>query len=1065
MKDFYYSNSFGDNIVYIDDYKGELEDPKTIELLLDKNIRDAIINFEEARFKNAHSQDFLSYIWSKGNNKIKKFYFNKETYPVLAENGKLRVILLEIPRSKLFKKFDDEEFLEYVSLANKDDKRLIFEICDSIEETENEKEKMANKTALLKYYKYLIKNISRKINIISTILYDIPKEYYQEFLDLAIEPLKTYAANNDNADCDEIFYKYLLYRTYNPKEDIRFDTVFNTVNKFKGINSLYYSKYLLYGLIYRGEYIADNNIIKQDEEAIKWLHEYLFTKEGKKVLLKNMDKKIFKKLYSYFSEEAIEYFLDDEGLKILDESYIFSNLLENNIPLEKITNSQLFARLLAKYSPDNYAFDENISHVTKKYKKSTPAFNLLDNYLELNMYNYFYRVFSYLSPKFQLKYLNKNFTRLYELNNDEVFKGMKKRTYEQYKDKVNAKKWQYFDDDLLRMIENRNSYSAEQLETIFSNRDNMLTIVKSSFLDDIYVEIINSKNEKLFELYTGDEFINILIRNNRLDKIYKGIEEFKVDISPLMLNTTALTSIGEKAIEFYKMYYFGKYEKYHSDTSVYRSYWNFLHATYELNNKETLFKILDFYLTSEKYLFAFADVLEYKGRLVKEYFASRKDLITKVIKENKSEDINLIFIRLEGEEYAKEFTKDRENIALYNSWRDFLKLLKCEYDTNICSLIGGCTLSKEIMLNDRFAEKFVGEIKYDFSKEKIPYDYEYNPDNGTLTSANANSSEIAANDYYAGTSIQKKKDKYLSINEKLQIELALICENKSILRELYHKIDSLTKMKESIIKSFNESEYDFKGYLKVLVNSSVDIYSIEFLRDMIDVILFNQRIKEVYDKYINQDLGKIKDDILNNVISNSKKDIISSLTNPFKDNEPVLEEYTLDDKKVVVPTVVYNGKPFNFLARMMDYSFKGFTDDYIGREVCCHIISDSNRSVAYLAGVMYGYYNCKEDNIVQINSYDALSTSSNSNKYKRSSLVYPEWTTLDEIKEYANSNGSYIHLISVNLFEPDFILCYDEPNEHTIKTAYEGEKTLVKIIRKGYPNAIENNGDPYSTLK
>jgi len=150
---------------------------------------------------------------------------------------------------------------------------------------------------------------------------------------------------------------------------------------------------------------------------------------------------------------------------------------------------------------------------------------------------------------------------------------------------------------------------------------------------------------------------------------------------------------------------------------------------------------------------------------------------------------------------------------------------------------------------------------------------------------------------------------------------------------------------------------------------------------------------------------------------------------------------------------------------MMDYSFKGFTDEYIGRETCCHIISDSNRSIAYIAGIMYGYYNCKEDNIVQINSYDALSTSSNSNKYKRSSLVYPEWTTLDEIKMYANRNGSYIHLIGVNLFEPDFVLCYDEPDDYTIKTAYEGEKTLVKIIRKGYPNAIENNGDPYSTLK
>ena len=76
---------------------------------------------------------------------------------------------------------------------------------------QNEKEKMANKTALLKYYKYLIKNISRKINVISTILYGIPKDYYQEFLGLAIEPLKTYAANNENGNYDNIFYKYLLY--------------------------------------------------------------------------------------------------------------------------------------------------------------------------------------------------------------------------------------------------------------------------------------------------------------------------------------------------------------------------------------------------------------------------------------------------------------------------------------------------------------------------------------------------------------------------------------------------------------------------------------------------------------------------------------------------------------------------------------------------------------------------------------------------------------------------------------------------------------------------------------
>ena len=48
---------------------------------------------------------------------------------------------------------------------------------------------------------------------------------------------------------------------------------------------------------------------------------------------------------------------------------------------------------------------------------------------------------------------------------------------------------------------------------------------------------------------------------------------------------------------------------------------------------------------------------------------------------------------------------------------------------------------------------------------------------------------------------------------------------------------------------------------------------------------------------------------------------------------------------------------------------------------------------------------------------------------------------------------------------PDFSLSYGEPNEATIQFSYNNNKTLVKILRKSYPNANENCDDSYSHLQ
>ena len=66
------------------------------------------------------------------------------------------------------------------------------------------------------------------------------------------------------------------------------------------------------------------------------------------------------------------------------------------------------------------------------------------------------------------------------------------------------------------------------------------------------------------------------------------------------------------------------------------------------------------------------------------------------------------------------------------------------------------------------------------------------------------------------------------------------------------------------------------------------------------------------------------------------------------------------------------------------------------------------------------------------------------------------------INERTLKSQSYNELRIKGKYIPDFIISYDEPNEATLRYSNEHSTPMVKILRKSYPNAIEQCGDPYS---
>lgn len=392
-------------------------------------------------------------------------------------------------------------------------------------------------------------------------------------------------------------------------------------------------------------------------------------------------------------------------------------------------------------------------------------------------------------------------------------------------------------------------------------------------------------------------------------------------------------------------------------------------------------------------------------KTLQEYFDSRKELITQIVKQNKEENPSwLIFGNLPQEILVNEFNKERELAILDCSLFEYHEIFR-EY------FKGKYRLSEDILVSDRFIEKFI--------------------------------------DHYSDL-------------EELKRDLSLVTNREEIIEYLTDKIKNYRNKKKELVESLNDSKEEFKTYLEVLMNSSVDVEKNEFLKDMIDIVFFNRRIPEVSLKYQGQNLEKIKLGILNEVIRNSTEDIASSITNPLN-KEMINVEYDLDGEKVFIPTIIYNEEEFVFLVRRMSSGSHIINGNIKEKVEFFSTITDKNRSMYHGdTGIKCGYVTINPQDIIQINSYDAISKRSSGNKYVRPHLKYPEWISMEELNERTRRKGRYNEISAEGIYLPDYVISYDEPNRLTVNYSRKQNVPLVKILRKSYPNAIENNEDPYA---
>ena len=433
----------------------------------------------------------------------------------------------------------------------------------------------------------------------------------------------------------------------------------------------------------------------------------------------------------------------------------------------------------------------------------------------------------------------------------------------------------------------------------------------------------------------------------------------------------------------------------------------FIHLALNKLDEEQFYCLLDYYLTHPDYLPLFRYIRKFIGeKKYHEYLESRRDLITEVINRNSNDDIHLIIENKYQSNILEDQIKGRENALISCDALSFEYTVGPIYDPPKDKFI----LSEKILNHPRFVNKFIDS----------------DSDVGNL--------------------------------------LKLVTDDNDYVDKMTKHVILLRKLKEKIIDNLGDSIDEFKSYLQILDRSLLK-ETPEFINDMIDVIFYNNRIEEVYEKYKNVSLEKMKLNLLNKIIKQSRESIVSSLTNPFEKKIELLD-YKLDGKVVKIPTIIYDGDDYNFLIRRVNSGNYYYSGLFKERESSYSIINEKNRSVFYGdSGVISGFITVNPEDITHINSFDAISRSQESDKYVKSLLKYPEWVTADKLNKDTLYNDSYSEIRIFGKYVPDFYVSFDEPDEKCVKTLNRYESTLVKILRKSYPNAIEETEDPYKYWK
>ena len=209
-------------------YKNRLDDDDVINMLLDNKMRNYIIENDDC--------DFLALIASSNSDRLREFYFNDQTLPYIVQLGKFPRVLF---RSDFFpnkiKLFDNNLFLKYLTLESN-----TYHVMNHIEEELGNQEDNLELTRSLKdgldkFIRYLQQDFMNNINNVSIFMKNLPYKFYKEFLDYILEDLKQIATENKEMVFDEIFSNGFIRCKV-----ISFKDLESIINKFKGIDTLYY---------------------------------------------------------------------------------------------------------------------------------------------------------------------------------------------------------------------------------------------------------------------------------------------------------------------------------------------------------------------------------------------------------------------------------------------------------------------------------------------------------------------------------------------------------------------------------------------------------------------------------------------------------------------------------------------------------------------------------------------------------------------------------------------------------------------------------------------------------
>ncbi len=956
-------------------------DNETKTLLLREDIVDYIINNNSNTF-------ILQKIANSDSLKLRDKYFSCENVKLLGEIFKR--IMTQKPYSPNKVKLLDKDYILDI-LTTCPDSFIKFI-------AENEK----GTQIIIKLFNYYINDISKNKEILRCIINKLPEDVRIELFRENANTIDAFCKENEEFEFDYLFgyidsleYAINLIEIFDKMES------FSWSNKFleEIINSFYIS--FPYG---------EESPLKNNEK----LKEFFWKDKIKATLLSNsIYETPYRELLKIYGEEFIDRYFDSDGIRIADEHNHTKNVVNTVIGeafnIDALIENQIILEFFSsKNLNDLDRYLERNSKITK---------SLLKCYLEVENYNAFYKVFSFLDNKSQMDWIGKNKESfiIHLEKSFEVFKGLKKDGYNIFKDyyQEEYRNFEFSEYELKRILDNyekgeESDYSYEQFEIIFTNRKNMEILLGTSKFGEIFLRVLNLNKKEVSKAYLDDWFIKRIIEEDKLEAIFtrsflSSKYELKHNKREFFTNKIILDEVREKSIENYN---------YHVEN---RTIEDIYYSTYfseirRLKNEELLFEILD-YLVENEVFNGFALATDSNGAIeeetVSKYYSSRRDLITKVINESQSGMIGKLFTNLRGDNLKREIFKERECIINHLNYEDFTTIFKYGLD-------GSYKISPENVDVDSVMKIFGGD-SYDLLKN-----------------------------------------------------LNCFLDDKNLIEEIYNKVLGHEKIISAVSERLNDTVEQYEIYLDIIESSSYfDSLTNEekkFLMDMRTLIIERDYRSSLalWDEYQNAELEEIKLAILEKVKNQSRQNIISSLTDLDKFDKKI-QSYKFGEKVYNIPTIIFDGQPYNFIIRTLDSGRHYLDGSFRDKTACYSTIFQENRSAFYgNTKVKFGYSNIRPEDIEYVYPFDAISNNFHDHKYYPKGLKRPLWLSADELNRVAKRNRSYDELRIKGFYLPDFVVSYDEPNEKSVVAADTFDATMVKILRKSYPNSIEYTDDPYS---